>query len=76
MSKYSRWDYRTLCNQDGEHWFIEVYYDEEDNILAYSGAMTPYGQNKNDLEFSLEKMAEALNKPTLMKEDLPKGKND
>lgn len=74
MDKYSRWDYRTLCNETGECWFIEVYYDEKSNILDYSDAATPYGQNIKDLEFSLEKMAEALNKPTLFIGDLPKDK--
>ena len=71
MSRWSHWNYRTFCNEVNEFGFIEVYYDKEENIVAYSDFSSPFGDSIKDLEFDLEKMAEALNKPTLYKGDLP-----
>ncbi len=74
MSKWSHWNYRSFVDENGDYGFIEVYYDENENILSYSHFMRPGGSSIKDLEFDLEKMAEALNKPTLHINDLPQNK--
>lgn len=71
MSEWSHWNYRVFCNERNEFGFIEVYYDKEENIVTYSDFVSPFGDSIKDLEFNLEKMAEALNKPTIYEGDLP-----
>ena len=66
------WNYRVLKKADGSYGFIEVYYNEDGIITSYSeDFMHPYGESERDLEDDLEKMASALNKPTLLEIDLP-----
>ena len=72
MSEYSFWDYRVLCDEAGAYAFVEVYYTTDGSIKAYtSEPASPYGNCERDLESDLEKMAEALNKPTLYPADMP-----
>lgn len=73
MNNWSYCNYRVFCNEDQEFGFIEVYYDDKENIICYSDFVRPYGESIQNLELDLEKMAEALNKPTLFIGDMPKG---
>jgi hypothetical protein len=73
MKNWSHWNYRVYCDENGDYGFIETYYDDKENIIAYSEYVRPYGESIKDLELDLEKMAEALNKPTLFISDMPKG---
>lgn len=68
-----KWNYRTYKDKHGNFGFIEVYYREDGSISMYSDFIRPHGENLNDLEEDLERMAEALNKPILFENDLPNG---
>jgi len=68
-----KWEYRVFKNKNGEFGFIEVYSDDNGKIDSWSlDFMNPQGDTIRDLEDDLERMARALNKPTLEDKDLNK----
>ena len=71
MNKWSHCDYRVYCDEDNDYGLIEVFYGTDGQILCFSEFINPIGANIKELELDLEKMASALNKPTLYYADMP-----
>ncbi len=66
------WEYRVM-DDDGSYGFITVAIDEQGKIKSHYlnyGFDYPVGTSFKELELELERMAEALNKPVLSKEDI------
>ena len=57
------WNYRVAKNAHGEFVIVEVYYDEDRNVEFWSGAITPLGEDMDDLRKDLQHMLKALDKP-------------
>jgi len=77
MRKYGKdWQYRVL-SEHGNYGFVKVDLKEDGsagNIIRYDDDETyyfeaPCGLTLKDLELDLERMAEALNKPALEKDN-------
>jgi hypothetical protein len=49
----------------------EVYYDDDDNIEAWTDPVHPYGESEDELWRDLLHFVGAFNHPVLNEEDLP-----
>lgn len=59
------WNYRVVEKEyNNEKYFqiMEVYYDDNENIVAFGDAPIPYGDNKEDIKECLNLMYSALDK--------------
>jgi len=66
------WDYRVFLEPDGNYIFREVFYDEQDNIIACSlDAFEPYGETLEELQQCLADLKAALDRPVLTLADVP-----
>lgn len=75
-SPFAYWNYRVLKQiRHGEAWFsiIEVHYDANHRLVAYSDDHTPGGEDLDDLVGEMDLMMQALQRPVLTEDDLPKG---
>jgi len=65
----SHWNYRVISHdKDGGEWYgiHEVYYDDEEVPHSVSTNESPiYGESPTEIGWTLDKMKEALKKPTL-----------
>lgn len=66
------WDYRLFLEPDGNYIFREVFYDENDNIIACSqDGFEPYGETLDELRQCLDDLKAALHRPVLTLSDIP-----
>ena len=70
----SYWDYRLVkheyTNEEVSLQITEVYYDDNENIIAWGDAPTPYGESVEDVKECLNLMEQALSEPIIDYKDL------
>ncbi len=71
------WEYRVLHrtygpkdNEGDSYTIIEVYYDDNDEIVSWSDKMYPYGDTVQELIADLDLMQKAARKGHINEEDL------
>lgn len=59
------WNYRLAKNKDGFYGIVEVYYDKEGEVTAWTQDFIDpnYWEDPEDVKSTLEKMLEAFDKP-------------
>ena len=67
------WNYRVVEKKayDGTFYYQieEVYYDKNKNINGFGDARIPFGEEIDDIKFTLEMMLKALDKPVVPYEE-------
>jgi hypothetical protein len=65
------WNYRVIMNDHGEHEIHEVYYTDEGEVdMMTESAITPYGEELDDLRWCLQAMLAACDKAVLEPEKI------
>ena len=72
------WNHRIIEHEDedGKYYRIhEVYYDQGGELRSYAvGGATVEGEDLEEIDWVLEKMAECTKKPTIPAADFPAGR--
>ena len=76
--KVSHWNYRVLeitRNNIKEYGIIEVYYDRNNNPVAYTDYQVPWGETLSALKYEMSAMLKACRYDVLTEKDFKKKKN-